>query len=121
MGTKAKKIVIIEDEKPIARALELKLKKEGYEVAVAHDGKAGLDIITKGTYDVALLDLMMPVMDGFEVLAAARKLPAAPVFIVMSNFTQPEDAERCLSLGARKFLVKSETPLASILQEIEAL
>lgn len=116
-----RKILVIEDEKPLARALELKLHRQGYQVTVANDGKSALDLMTKGAYDVALLDLIMPVMDGFAVLSAARKLPAAPVFIVLSNLTQPEDTARCLALGAHKFLIKSETPLADVIKEIEAL
>lgn len=121
MGREAKKVLIIEDEKSLARALELKLQKEGYQVALASDGKAALNLIARGSYDVALLDLVMPVMDGFAVLKAAQKLPAAPVFIVLSNLTQPDDEARCMELGAREFLVKSETPLAVIVQAIERL
>lgn len=121
MSQKPKRILIIEDEKPLARALELKFQKQGYSVAVAHDGKAGLDLMLRGRYEVALLDLVMPVMDGFQVLEAARSLPAAPAFIVLSNLTQPQDDARCMQLGARKFLVKSETPLATVVQEAERL
>jgi len=119
MGSKS--VLIIEDEKSLAEALELKLQKQGYAVTVAYDGKTALEYMSRKSYDVALLDLMMPIMDGFEVLAAARKLPAAPVFIVLSNLTQPEDADRCTRLGARKFFVKSETSLATIVAEIEKL
>jgi len=121
MVRSTKKILVVEDEKSLAMALELKLKKEGYEVTVAYNGKIGLEYISRMAYDTVLLDLMMPVMDGFAVLAAARKLPNPPIFIVLSNLTQPEDAERCIKLGARKFLVKSETPLAAIVKEIENL
>jgi len=121
MSGKVKEILIIEDEKSLATALELRLQKEGYKVTVAYDGKAGLDHISHKAYDVVLLDLVMPVMNGFEVLTAAHKLAKPPVFIVLSNLTQPNDADRCLKLGARKFLVKSETSLAALVQEIEAL
>lgn len=116
----AGRVLIVEDEKPLALALELTFRRHGYRTMVAHDGKAALKLMAQQAYDVALLDLMMPVMDGFEVLAAARKQSAAgkllhvPVFIVLSNLTQPDDEARCLALGARKFLVKSETSLAAI-------
>jgi len=121
MSDRPKSILVIEDEKSLAGALELKLLKEGYQVTVAYDGKAGLECMARRSYDVALLDLMMPVMDGFEVLTAARKIPAAPVFIVLSNLTQPQDIDRCMKLGARKFFVKSEISLAAIVEEIEAV
>lgn len=121
MSSTAKEILVVEDEKSLATALELRLKREGYHVTVAYNGKVGLDHITHKSYDVVLLDLVMPVMNGFEVLTAARKLKKPPVFIVLSNLTQPNDAERCLELGARKFLIKSETSLAALVQGIEAL
>ncbi|HSX05674.1 MAG TPA: response regulator [Candidatus Saccharimonadales bacterium] len=121
MSSGTKKILVVEDEKPLAMALEITLQKRGYQVAVAHDGETGLALLTKSHYDAVLLDLVMPIMDGFEVLAAAQKLPTPPAFIVLSNLTQPDDATRSLKLGARKFLVKSETPLSEIVKEIEAL
>jgi two-component system response regulator VicR len=95
-GSKTKKILIIEDEKPLATALVLKLQKQGHTVTVAHDGKMAVELMARELYDVALLDLIMPIMDGFEVLKAARKLPAVPVFIVLSNLTQPDDTSRII-------------------------
>jgi len=121
MGNTPKEILVVEDEKSLATALELRLQREGYKVTIAYNGKAGLEEITHKAYDVVLLDLVMPVMNGFEVLTAARKLKKPPPFIVLSNLTQPNDVERCLGLGARKFLVKSETSLAVLVQEIETL
>ncbi|HSX06703.1 MAG TPA: response regulator [Candidatus Saccharimonadia bacterium] len=121
MSGDVKEILIVEDEKSLATALELKLKREGYKVTVAYNGKEGLDQLSRKAYDVVLLDLIMPIMNGFEVLSAARKLANQPIFIVLSNLTQPSDADRCLKLGARKFLVKSETSLAALAQEIAAL
>lgn len=121
MAGKPKRILIVEDEKSLAAALETRLRKQGYRVAVAYDGKAGLERMTQESYDVTLLDLMMPVMDGFEVLEAVHRLPAIPAIIVLSNLTQPEDINRCLKLGARKFLVKSDTSLADLVREIESL
>lgn len=115
----AKRVLVVEDEKPLATALEITLQKQGYDVGVAHDGKVALELLAHKKYDVVLLDLVMPVMDGFGVLKAAQKMPVRPVFFVLSNLTQPEDVTKCLALGARKFLVKSETPLVTIIQEVE--
>ena len=121
MSGTTQKVLVIEDEKSLASALQLKLAKEGYEVGVAHDGKAALELMSHKHYDIALLDLVMPIMNGFEVLTAARKLPDPPIFIMLSNLTQPEDIERCIALGARKFLVKSDTSLAALIGEIKNL
>ena len=63
-----KKILIVEDEKPMARALELKLTRAGYDAASANDGQSGLDYLEKNKVDLILLDLIMPKLDGFAVL-----------------------------------------------------
>lgn len=115
----SKKVLIVEDEKPLAHALELKLQHEGFETTVAHNGQECLDHVENDTYDVVLLDLMMPVMDGFQVLDQLNKKPQRPVAFVLSNLSQREDEARALSLGARKYFIKSDTPLATIVEEVK--
>ena len=63
-----KKILIIEDEKPMARALELKLAHAGFEVKAVFNGEEGVELLQKETYALILLDLVMPKIDGFKVL-----------------------------------------------------
>lgn len=119
--TKAKNILIIEDEKPLAHALELKLTHEGHKVTAVHNGQDGLDQLDSQTFDVVLLDLMMPVVDGFQVLEHLKaKGGQMPTVFVLSNLSQHEDEERVLALGAKKYFVKSDTPLAIIVEEIKA-
>src|SRR4051812_1056310 len=108
----AKRVLIIEDERPLAHALELKLTHEGLEATVATNGKEGLDLIKKGTFDVVLLDMMMPVMDGFQVLKELQGMPKKPVVFVLSNLSQHEDESRVLDSGAKKYFIKSDTPLS---------
>ncbi|MCA9370971.1 MAG: response regulator, partial [Candidatus Peregrinibacteria bacterium] len=62
---KGKKVLIVEDERPLAHALELKFSHEGYAVTIATDGAEALKQANSGTYDTILLDLIMPNMDGF--------------------------------------------------------
>lgn len=114
-----KQVLIVEDEKPLSHALELKLTHEGFKVTVAQDGQAALDLIAKNGYDVVLLDLMMPVIDGFQVLAQLKTAGSMPYVIVLSNLSQREDEERVLALGARQYFVKSNTPLAVIVEEVK--
>ncbi|HXH27147.1 MAG TPA: response regulator [Candidatus Acidoferrum sp.] len=114
MADKQKHILVVEDEKPLSHALELKLTKAGYTVMVAYNGREGLDAIAANHFDAILLDLMMPVVDGFTVLEELGKHPPIPPVIVLSNLAQREDEQRSLALGARKFFVKSDTPLAVI-------
>lgn len=113
-----KRILIVEDERPLAHALELKLMHEGFETTIVTNGQACLDITSKEKFSIILLDLMMPLMDGFQVLEKLSKYPAAPVVFVLSNLSQHEDETRALSLGARKFFIKSNTPLNTIVDEV---
>ncbi|HSD56307.1 MAG TPA: response regulator [Candidatus Saccharimonadales bacterium] len=121
MGDTQKKVLIVEDERPLAHALELKLQHEGFAVTVASDGQECLDLLKDQTFDVVLLDLIMPVMDGFQVLEQMKQLPQMPAVFVLSNLSQHEDEDRVLALGARKFFIKSDTPLTTIVEEVKAV
>src|SRR5688500_13830635 len=100
MADTPKRILIVEDEKPLAHALELKLRHEGYDVTLASDGQQCVQMATEQQFDIILLDLIMPVMDGFQVLEKLRQLPKMPAVFVLSNLSQQEDEQRALSLGA---------------------
>lgn len=114
-----KHILIVEDEKPLSHALQLKLEHEGFVVTAASDGQECLDLIDAGQFDIVLLDLIMPVLDGFQVLEQLKKKPKMPAVFVLSNLSQHEDEERVLQLGARKFFIKSDTPLTLIVEEVK--
>lgn len=115
-----KSILIAEDEKPLNHALSLKLAHEGYEVSSAFDGKEALDLIAKNKFDLVLLDLIMPNVDGFGVLKHIKdegiKLPV----IVLSNLGQPEDKTRSEALGAEGFFIKSDIALSEIVSLVNA-
>jgi len=115
----SKHILIVEDERPLAHALELKLQHEGFAVQTADNGQAGLELIKSGNFDVVLLDIMMPVMDGFQVLETLKDMENKPVFFVLSNLSQPVDEDRMKELGAKKYFIKSDTPLAVIVEEVK--
>ena len=68
-----KKILLIEDEAKLARFVELELKYEGYEVTVCHDGREGFDEFQKNQYNLILLDLMLPGLNGIEICRRIRK------------------------------------------------
>ncbi len=121
MQRQGKKILVVEDEKPLALALEVSLTKQGHKVTVAEDGQQAVTLITKGQYDAVVLDLMMPIMDGFEVLETVGRQGKLPPTLVLSNMTQPEHMARVMELGARKFLVKSDTSLDTIAEEVNRL
>jgi DNA-binding response OmpR family regulator len=121
MSDESKTILIVEDEKPLSHALELKLQHENFNVTVASNGRECLELVDTQHFDVVLLDLIMPEMDGFQVLEQLQKKPDAPVVFVLSNLSQHEDEERVLALGARKFFIKSDTSLTTIVDEVKQI
>lgn len=119
MAATTKRILIAEDEKPLLHALQLKLTHEGFEVATAANGQEALELLGSQKFDVALLDMMMPVINGFQVLEKIKDSANKPVIFVLSNLSQHEDEQRILSMGVKKYFIKSNTPLATIVEEIK--
>jgi len=117
--TSQKRVLIVEDEKPLSHALELKLTSAGFDVIAAHNGTEALEAIKGGNFDVMLLDLMMPEVDGFQVLEQMSGTPHPPIVFVLSNLSQHEDEERVLALGAKKYFIKSDTSLSLIVDEVK--
>lgn len=115
-----KKILIIEDEKPLAHALELKMTHEGYETTVASTGRQGLEEASTGKYDLILLDLILPEIDGFAILEALKEKKLKPVIVVLSNLGQDEDRKKAEEFGVKNYLVKSNVPLADIVKVVKA-
>ena len=93
MDEAAKKILIVDDEKALAHALELKLGFLKYDVTVANDGNAALEILKSQKFDLILLDAVMPQKNGFEVLEELGKLKITTPVIMLSNLSQSEDIE----------------------------
>lgn len=115
-----KKILIIEDEKPLAHALQLKFKNQGYEVTLAEDGQKGLEIAKGGKFSAILLDLIMPNMDGFTFLEQLGDKSKKTPIIVLSNLSQSEDKGRAESMGVIGYFVKSNTPIAKIISSVQS-
>lgn len=101
-----KHILIIEDEKNLARFISLELQHEGYDVTIAHDGKSGLSLALSHDYQLILLDVMLPEMDGFEVLENIRKEGGMSHIIMMTARDATEDVVAGLDGGADDYLVK---------------
>lgn len=115
-----KKILIVEDERPLAHALELKMNHEGYETTVATTGEEGLKEASSGKYDLILLDLILPGIDGFTILSELKNKKAKTVVIVLSNLGQDEDRKKAEEFGAKQYLIKSNVPLADIVKVVKA-
>ncbi len=117
--TVKKKILIIEDEKPLAHALELKLSHEGFDVVATDNGEAGLEYLDKDTFDLVLTDLIIPGLDGFKVLETIQQKKMKIPVIVMTNLNQEEDKKRAYDLGAVAFFVKSNSPISEIVENVK--
>ena len=100
-----KKILIIEDEVPLAEALKYTLGKEGYEVEIAHDGAAGLDAFRGRGADLLILDLMLPAIDGLEVCRRVRAESSVPIIMVTAKDSDMDEIVG-LELGADDYVTK---------------
>ncbi len=117
----AKKILIIEDDKFLRELIGQKLLRESYNISEAADGEAGVKSIGKEKPDLVLLDLILPGIDGFEVLAKMKINPILseiPV-IVLSNLGQKDDIEKALKMGANDYLVKAHFTPGEIVEKIK--
>ena len=98
------RILIVEDEATIARLMEVSLLRAGYDCTVANDGLTAADLIAENDFDIALLDIMLPGLDGYELLDYLRPLGTPVIFITAKTATK--DRVRGLQLGADDYLVK---------------
>ena len=115
-----KTVLIVEDEKPMAKTLNLKLQRSGFNTLVANDGKTALDILDKNKVDMMLLDLIIPQIDGFSVLKELKKRKKRPPVIVISNLGQEDDMNLARDLGVVDYFIKVNTPMVKIVDKVKA-
>lgn len=118
----AKTILIIEDDKFLRELIARKLTNEDFEVSEAVDGEEGIKKIKEEKPDLVLLDLILPGIDGFEVLSQTKKEPtlvSIPV-IILSNLGQKDDVEKGLKMGAVDYLIKAHFTPGEIIDKIKA-
>ena len=101
----SQKIVVVEDDINIAELLRLYLEKDGFEVLIAHDGGEGLRLAEEEKPDLVMLDIMLPVMDGWQVCRALRKTSKIPI-IMLTAKGETEDKVTGLEMGADDYIVK---------------
>jgi two-component system response regulator VicR len=101
----AKKVLIIEDEKPISDIVKFNLTKEGFETEAAYDGGVGLEMALKNDPDLVLLDVMLPTIDGFEICKRIREKSNVPIIILTAK-EEEVDKVLGLELGADDYITK---------------
>lgn len=116
-----KKVLIAEDEKSMARALELKLAHEGFETSVVGNGAEAMQFLSNHQVDLIVLDLIMPEVDGFAVLQYLKEHNVQTPVMVLSNLGQEEDEKRARALGAKAFFIKSNIPIVQVVEQAIAL
>ena len=102
----APRILVVDDDPDICDNLSDILSDLGYQVDTAHDGPSALELVSRQPYDVALLDLKMPGMDGLTLYREIKKQRAGTVSLLVTAFAGPATAEEALSAGAWKVLAK---------------
>jgi two-component system response regulator MtrA len=117
------KILLAEDDRFLCKAASAALRRKGWEVVVAGDGEAALEAVRAGGVDLVLLDLILPRLDGFEVLARLRQNPATARtrVIVLTNLGQVSDIRRARECGAEGYMVKGELDLADLTARVEGV
>jgi len=101
-------VLIVEDDPLSARLIELALRSQPYQFHLAHDGKTALKIANKNSLDLILLDLLLPGMDGIDVLRqlkAKRRTASVPVVVITSK-KRAQDKQTALSLGVKAYFIK---------------
>jgi DNA-binding response OmpR family regulator len=105
MATQAPRILLVDDERSLQKLLAYPLRKEGYEVVAALDGRQALERIREGSFDLIVLDLMLPYVDGFEVCRQVRARSSTPI-IMLTARTEEIDKVLGLELGADDYITK---------------
>ena len=122
MPERAWRVLLAEDDRFLRRAAEARLTRHGLVVLTAADGEEALRIARAEPLDLVLLDVIMPKLDGFEVLKTLRQDAATarlPV-IVLSNLGQERDVAQAKALGAIAFLVKAHLSLQDLVDRVDA-
>lgn len=115
------KILIVEDDPFLEKAYRIKFEQEGFQVVMAPNGALALDLAKKETPLLVILDLMLPKMNGFDVLEKIKKdedLKGIPV-IILSVLGQKVDKEKAKELGASEYLVKTDYSLEEIIKKVK--
>lgn len=117
------KILIVEDDKFVRELILQKLTEEKFEVSSAKDGEEGVVKIESEKPDLILLDLILPGIDGFEVISRVRKNPnteSIPI-VILSNLGEKNDVDRGIKLGANDYMIKAHFTPKEIVEKVRGI
>ncbi|PIV83591.1 MAG: response regulator [Candidatus Moranbacteria bacterium CG17_big_fil_post_rev_8_21_14_2_50_44_12] len=118
-----KKVLIVEDDNFVAEVYSTKLLEMGHEVQIAQNGEEGLALIEKSKPDLVLLDILMPVMGGIELLEELKKKVEwknIPI-ILLTNVGEKESIQKARNFGVQDYLIKSHFTPAEVIEKIESI
>jgi CheY-like chemotaxis protein len=123
MGDAVRRVLLAEDDRFLRKAAETALKRHGFVVVAAVDGEEALRLARAEPPDLVLLDLIMPKMQGFEVLRALKADPAtAPIpVVILSNLGQDGDVKQAMDAGAAGYFVKANLSLQDLVKRVGEL
>ena len=115
------KVVVADDDRMLRKAAETTLRRQGYSVTTASDGEEALQLIRSEQPDIIVLDLIMPKLQGFDVLQILKQdaLTSDIPVIVLSSLTQEQDKQEALDLGAVAYFNKSTFSLSELVKQVE--
>lgn len=116
-----KVILIVEDEKPLVKVMSNKLKDAGYDVTASYNGEEALTLLEENKFDLIILDLVMPKMNGFTFLERMAALGVKAPVLVISNLNQEEDMNKARAYGVAGYYVKSNISLDEIVDRVKEL
>ena len=121
MNGETRRILVAEDDRFLRKAAEMALKRQGYTVLTAADGEEALRAARSVLPDLILLDLIMPKLNGFDVLQALKKdAPTAHIpVIILSNLGQDRDVQQAMDAGAAAYFIKTDLSLQALVQRVE--
>lgn len=114
-----RKILIAEDERPLSKILKVKLEKEGITADIASTGQEAIDLLQNNQYELLLLDIVMPMKNGFEVLREMQALNVQTPVIVLTNLGQDSDVNEIMELGAMECHVKADASLIEVVERVK--
>ena len=123
MGDAVRRVLLAEDDRFLRKSAETALKRHGFTVVAAVDGEEALRLARAAPPDLVLLDLIMPRMQGFEVLRALKADPAtAPIpVVILSNLGQDGDMKQAMDAGAAGYFVKANLSLQDLVKRVGEL
>jgi len=122
-----KKILLVEDDPFLIDIYQKKLKDSGFKVEVAKDGERALEILKEKNFDLMLLDIVLPKIDGWKILEELREMKKEKKdlekmkIVIWSNLGEKEDIKKGLSFGATSYLIKANFTPSEVVREIEKL